>query len=206
MMTDLTIFDALPDTVSPPEPTRPRLLVIGTALVAAAMSMGMAGLLGIYVESRAAILADGGVWLPSGVSIPLTQPNMMAITLVMSVVAMAWAVSAIRHDDRANTYIALALCVIFGFAYLAQTAFLFEIMGMPAAGDDLARPPLIYALVGAHMIIMGAAMLYAIIMGLRTLGGNYNAKDVEGIYGAALFWNVAVVLYLVVWYAIYITK
>ncbi len=205
-MTDITIFDALPDTVVAPEPTRPRLLVIGTALVAGAMSMGMAGLLGIYVESRAAVLAEGGVWLPSGVSIPLTQPNMMAITLVMSVVAMAWAVSAIRHDDRANTYIALTLCVIFGFSYLAQTAFLFEIMGMPAAGDDLGRPPLIYALVGAHLIIMGVATLYVVIMGLRTLGGNYSAKDVEGIYGAALFWNVAVVLYLIVWYAIYITK
>ncbi len=205
-MTDITVFNTLPETVAAPEPGRPRLLVIGTALAAMAATMGMAGLLGIYVQSRAEVLAQGQVWLPKGVTIPLTQPNMMAITLVMSMVAMAWAVSAIRHDDRANTHIALSLCVVFGFAYLAQTGFLLEIMGMPAAGDDLARPPLFYALIGAHMIIMAAAMLYVIVMGLRTLGGNYSAKDVEGIYGAALFWNVAVVLYLVVWYAIYITK
>lgn len=205
-MTELTVFDAIPDSPVAPAAARPRLLVIGTALACAAMTMGMAGLLGIYVETRAGIISEGTVWLPKGVTIPLTQPNMMAITLVMSMVSMAWAVHALRHDDRPNTHLALGLCVLFGFAYLAQTAFLFEIMGMPAAGDDLARPPLFYALIGAHMIIMGAAMLYATVMGLRTLGGNYNAKDVEGIYSVALFWNVAVVLYLIVWYAIYITK
>lgn len=205
-MTEITVFDAIPDSVAAPEPARPRLLVIGTALAAAACSMGIAGLLGIYVQTRAAVIAEGTVWLPKGVTIPLTQPNMMAITLLLSSLSMAWAVSAIRHDDRPNTHIALSLCVMFGFAYLAQTAFLFDILEMPAAGDELARPPLFYALIGAHMFIVAAAMLYATVMGLRTLGGNYNAKDVEGIYGVALFWNVAVVLYLAVWYAIYITK
>ena len=138
--------------------------------------MGMAGLLGIYVQSRAEVMAQGQIWLPKGVTIPLTQPNMMAITLVMSMVAMAWAVSAIRHDDRCkHAYCLVALCCL-RLAYLAQTGFLLEIMGMPAAGDDLARPPLFYALIGAHMLIMAAAMLYVIVMGLRTLGGNYNAR------------------------------
>ena len=41
---------------------------------------------------------------------------------------------------------------------------------------------------------------------LRTVGGEYSAKDVEGIRGAAMFWYVTVGLYLVLWYAIYITK
>ncbi len=205
-MTDITVFDVLPEDAPAPTPARPRLLMIATALVSAAVAMGMAGLLGIYLETRADVMATGERWLPQGVEIPLTQPNMMALTLLFSLFAIVWAVGSIRTDDRANCYMALGLALMFGFAYLAQSAYLLSIMEIAIAGDSLARPPLLFALVGAHMVIFGAAMLYAVGMGLRTLGGNYSAKDVEGLYGVAIFWSVAIVLYLAVWYAIYITK
>lgn len=205
-MTDVTVYDVIPERVVAAEPARPRLLLIGTMLASAAVTMGMAGLLGIYLETRAGVIAQGERWLPDGVNIPLTQPNMMAMTLCMSVLAMVWAVASIKADDRANTYIALGLSLMFGFAYMAQTAYLLTILEMPIRGDVLERPPLLYALIGTHLAVMGAAMLYTVAMGLRTLGGEYNSKDVEGLYGVATFWTVAVVLYLAVWYAIYITK
>ncbi len=205
-MTDITVYDVIPERVAAPTPTRPRLLVIGTMLASAAVAMGMAGLLGIYLETRADVMAEGQRWLPDGVNIPLTQPNMMAMTLLLSVFAMVWAVGSIKADDRPNTYIALGLALMFGIAYISQTAYLLTIMEMPIRGDVLERPPLLYALIGTHLVVMIAAMLYAAAMGIRTLGGEYNSKDVEGLYGAASFWTVAVVLYLAVWYAIYITK
>lgn len=205
-MSDITVYDVIPERVAASAPTRPRLLVIGTMFAGAAVTMGMAGLLGIYLETRAGILAEGERWLPSGVDIPLTQPNMMAFTLCLSVFAMVWAVSSIKSDDRPNTYIALGLALMFGVAYISQTAYLLTILEMPIRGDVLERPPLLYALIGTHLVVMIAAMLYAAAMGIRTLGGDYNSKDVEGLYGAASFWTVAVVLYLAVWYAIYITK
>ena len=53
----------------------------------------------------------------------------------------------------------------------------------------------------------GAAMLFAALMAFRTLGGQYSAKDREGVVAAA------VVLvrdgrscYAVIWYAVYVTK
>ncbi len=205
-MTDITVYDAIPESVAAPTPARPRLLVIGTMLTSAAVTMGLMGLLGIYLETRADVIASGERWLPQGVNIPLTQPNMIAVTLLLSVFAMIWAVASIKADDRPNTYIALGLTIVFGFAYIAQTAYLMTILEMPIRGDVLERPPLLYAVVGAHMLIMIAAMLYIVAMGVRALGGQYSAKDVEGLYGATTFWTVAVVLYLVVWYAIYITK
>jgi heme/copper-type cytochrome/quinol oxidase subunit 3 len=203
---DRTPFDAIPAQLPAPTPARPRLLFIATGLVSAAVAMGFSGLIGIYVESRQDVRVTGETWLPRGVEIPLTQPNMMAITLVFSALTMFWAVSSLKNDDRNNTSIALSMSVMFGFAFIAQTAYLLTIMNLPIRGDELGRPPLFFAVIGSHLVIVLAAVVYAIVMWLRTLGGEYSAKDLEGLRGAALFWYVAVALYLVLWYAIYITK
>ncbi len=203
-MTDITVYEAIPARVKAPEPARPRLLLIGSALASAGVIMLMAGLLGIYIKTRADVIASGETWLPSGTTIPLTQPNMMAITLIFSVVIMVWAISSLSRDDRANTYIALGLVLLMGFAFISQTAYLLSIMDMGAADSPQAN--LIYAVIGTHLAIVGAAMAYVLVMGLRTLGGEYNARDREGVYGAALFWYVSVGLYMAVWFAIYITK
>lgn len=203
---DRTRFDAIPSELPAPTPARPRLLFIGTALASAAVSSGFAGLIGLYIATRANVRATGQVWLPRGVEIPLTQPNMMAFTLVFSAVTMYWAVFSLKNDDRTNASIALSMTTLFGLAYVAQTAYLLTIMNLPVRGDELGRAPLFYAIIGSHIVIMLAAVLYAVAMWLRTLGGEFSAKDVEGIRGAAMFWYVAVGLYLVLWYAIYITK
>ncbi len=203
---DRSPFDAIPAKVEPPIPARPRLLFIGTALASAAVASGFGGLIGLYVAARAEWRSTGQTWLPQGVEIPLTQPNMMAFTLVFSMVTMYWAVFSIKRDDRNNASIALSMTMLFGFAYIAQTAYLQTIMNMAIRGDEAGRPPLFYAIIGLHIVIMLAALLYTLVMWLRTVGGEYSAKDVEGIRGAAMFWYVSVGLYLVLWYAIYITK
>lgn len=213
-MSDISAFDPIPLDIAPATPARPRLLVTATALASAAVVMMFAGLLGAYVSFRADVITAGETWLPSGVVIPLTQPNMMMITMVFSAVIMVWALYSIKNDDRPNTYIALGLCLIFGIAYISQTAFLLNLMEMPlavdfAAGDEidtLLRPPLFYAIIGSHVVMVLAAMIYLVVMGFRTLGGQYSAKDVEGLYAAGFFWFVTVGVYLVIWYTIYITK
>lgn len=199
-------FDVLPEAIAAPAPARPRLLLIATALTSVAIAMGFAGLLGIYIETRAEVIATGERWLPGSTVIPLTQPNMMAITLLLVGYGVAWAVSSIRSDNTGNTNIALVMMLGFGFAYLAQSAYLMTIMELPAAGDPLGRPTLLYALVAAHMILVGLGMAFVVGTLFRTAGGNYSSRDVEGLYALAFFWGVTIVLYLAVWYAIYITK
>ncbi len=203
-MTAISVRETIPAQLTAAPPARPRLLLIGTALASAATIMLMSGLLGIYLKTRADVIATGEQWLPSGVVIPLTQPNMMAVTLVLSILIMVWAVGSIGRDDRPNTYIALGLVLVMGVAYIAQTAFLLSLMDLGAADDS--KAPLIYAVIGTHLAIVGAAMLYVGVIALRTLAGNYGSKDREGVYGAALFWYVTVALYMAVWYAVYITK
>ena len=43
---------------------------------------------------------------------------MMLLTLIVSAVTMQWAVSAIKHNDRTNTYLALGVTFLLGFAYI----------------------------------------------------------------------------------------
>jgi len=200
----VSVRETIPGAVTAPVPARPRLLMIGTSFASVAVMMLMAGLLGIYIKTRADVIATGEVWLPSGVTIPLTQPNMMAITMVFSIFIMIWGVQSLGNGDRPNAYIALSLVLLMGFAVIAQTGYLLTIMGLPIAADP--KGPLIYAVIGTHLAILGAAMAFVAVMTLRALGGEYSAKDREGVYAAAMFWYLTVFLYMVVWFTIYITK
>lgn len=204
-MTDITPYQPVPLEVVAAEPVRPRLLLIGTALAAAATFVGYASLVGYYASQRAAVVATpGSQWLPKNTEIPLTQPNFMLLTMAFSAVSMLWAVSSVRHDDRSNAYIAFALTLMFGLAQLFQTAYLLTLMGMPAAGSPAAA--LIYTLIGLQLLISGVAMGYLIVMGLRTLGGGYSSNDYEGVLSACVFWFMSVGVYTLLWYAVYVTK
>lgn len=203
-MTDITPYDFIPADVAPARPARPRLLVLATSLGSVAVMMGFMALIGQYVAQRSEVLATGERWLPEGVNIPLTQPNFMGLTLAFSVITIWWSVSAIKNDDRSNAFIAFMLSLAFAFAFLAQTSYLLTIMQIEILTTE--RATLIYAIIGTHIVLMLLAMGFALVMALRTLGGEYSARDYEGVLSSALFWTMTVVLYGVMWYAIYITK
>lgn len=202
--TDITPYDFIPSDVAPAAPARPRLLLIATSLASVAMAMGFLGLIGVYIARRQEVLATGERWLPDGVNIPLTQPNFQGLTLAFSVVTIWWAVAAIRNDDRPNSFIASMLSLVFAFAFLAQTSYLFTIMQIEILATE--RAVLLYGIIGTHMVMMLVAMGFALIMALRTLGGEYSSRDYEGVLCSALFWTVTVAMYAVMWYVIYITK
>lgn len=203
-MTDITPYDAIPETVIPGVPNRPRVLLVGTFLVCAAVIMGYAGLLGYYISQRAAVVQANEVWLPEGTVIPLTQPNFMMFTLSWSVISVLWALHAVKRNDPANALIAFGLTLLFGFAQIVQTGFLLTIMEMVAA--ESSQAVLIYALIGVQLAVMAAAMGFIIVMALRTLGGDYSDRDYEGVLSAAVFWIMSVGVFTALWYAVYITK
>ncbi len=204
MTTDITPYEYIPADVAAAEPARPRLLLIATSLASAAMAMGFLGLIGHYVAERAAVILTGARWLPEGVEIPLTQPNFIGISVAFSVITIWWSVASVRNDDRSHALLAFALSLLFGTAYLAQTAYLFTIMGIEIAADE--RSALLYGIIGSHIVMMLVAMGFVLVVGLRTLGGEYSSRDHDGVLSSALFWTVVAALYGVMWYAIYITK
>jgi len=203
-MTDVTPYRAIPAEVAPAQLDRPRLLMVGTALGSAAIAMGFLALIAVYIAERAAVIAADEIWLPDGVVIPLTQPNFIGLTLIFSVISVWWSLASVKNEDNANAYAAFALTLLFGFAALAQTAYLLSLMELEIASTE--RAVYIYAVIGTHMFLLMMAMAYLAIMGLRTLGGEYRGRAHEGVLSSALFWTVVVALYGVMWFAIYITK
>jgi cytochrome c oxidase subunit 3 len=201
---DLAGEPVIPELAGAAAPARPRVLVTGTALASAAVVMVFAGMLAFYAHARAAAIEAEGTWLPEGVEIPLTPANMALITLVMSVVIMQWAVYAIANDDRRSTYIALGLSVLMGIAYINEICFYFTQMGDLTVDEPVGL--LIFGITGSHLALTGLAIVFVLLMAFRTLGGQYSARDHEGIVAATLFWYVMVGLYAVIWYTIFVTK
>ena len=189
----------------PPPIARPRVLLVGTAFVCAAIAMLFAGLIGTYLALRTQALADVGTWLPADVLVPLTQPNMMMLTLVLSVFTIQWSVSAIKNDDRANTYLALAVSLLLAFSFIVEEGYLYSLMKWNLA---LAAPQasLVYAITGAHLAMIISAMVFVILMGFRALAGQFTSRQHDGIAAAALYWHVMVAVYALIWFVIFVTK
>ena len=189
---------------SAPPVQRPRVLVVGTAFAAGATIMTFVGLIGIYLGQRAAIISAGDTWLPKGVTIPLQQPNTMLFTLLMSVVTMQWAVYAISRNDRANAYLALAITLFFGTATVVMTWYLYSLLHLDIAGSSQAV--LIYTITGLHLLLLVVAMLFIALMAFRALAGSFDSRSHDGVTAAALFWYAMVVVYVLIWITIYVTK
>jgi heme/copper-type cytochrome/quinol oxidase subunit 3 len=186
-----------------PQAARPRVLLVGTSLAAAASFMAVVGLVGFYLSARADVLAAGTPWLPDGATIPLTPGNMAMATMLISGVTMWWAVDAVGKNDRQMAYLALGLTIFFGIAVINATTFLYTQMHLPVATT---QGVMIYTITGLHIAMMVGGLLYAGVMTFRTLGGEYHGRDREGLVAAALYWYVTIAAFAVIWLAIYVTK
>lgn len=204
-------LDLVPDD-APAGGTRPRVLLVGTALCGGAIIMGFAGLLGLYLHTRHSVVTGPAVdgeapsWFAAGGPIPLTPANIALGTMVLSCVTMQWAVDAVKHNDRRNALFALALTLLFGAAVINATSFLYSRSEIPLVGATNPAGLLFYAVTGTHLALLVAAMGFAALMTFRTLGGEYGGRDREGIVAASLIWYLTTAIFAVIWYAVYVTK
>ena len=187
-----------------PAPQRPRMLVVAALFGSLAVAMGFIGMLGVYLAERAAVVSTGAAWLPEGVVLPLTQPNVMFFGLVMSSVTMQWAYFSIRRDDTVNGYLALGLTVLFGVGYVNMMLYLWSKAGLEVGANI--QSVLIYSISGAHMVMAGVAMVFVALMAFRALAGGYGSRQHDGIAAAAVFWHVMVAIYFLLWIAIFVTR
>ena len=197
-------------TVSPlatapaPAPRRPRVLLVGAAFGAVASGLVVLTMLAAYLQLRGDRLADGVTALPEGAVLPLTPGNMGMVTLLMSLVTVSWLVHALRHDDRIHAYLALGVTLLLGVAFINSTAYLYQQLAMPFTASGSAG--LLYAVTGAHLVMVAVGLVFTLVMGFQALGGQLTGRDAEGMSAAALYWYVTVAVYVAVWYGIYITK
>ena len=188
----------------PAPPQRPRTLLVGTALTACTMGFAIFSMVGLYLARRSDVLNTGPKWLPKGAVIPLPQPNMMFVTLLISSVTLAWGAYALRRNDRRNAYVALGLTALLAFAYVVQATYLFSISGM-AVDASAGQGVLFWAISGSHLAMVIGGLAFLLLVTLRALFGSYRQSP-EGVTAAAVYWSITVGVYAVVWYAVYITK
>lgn len=191
-------------TAPPPPPARPRTLLVGSAAAGCAGAMVVFSLVGIYLARRSDVLNRGEIWLPKGSTIPLPQPNMMFLTLLMSCVTVAWAAWALRRDDKQNAYIALGITTLMALAYIVQATYLFTLTNIPVNAPD-GQGVLFWAVSGAHLAMVVAGLVFFALMTFRALSGNFR-RIPEGVTAAGAYWYITVGVYGVIWYAVYITK
>ena len=182
---------------------RPRTLLVGTVFAIVACGMFFACLFGVYLKERRDTLAAGEEWLKEN-QISLVPGGMMMATAAMSVVTIAWAVQAIRNDDRKNAYLALGLTLLFGVANLNQQVFYYNDMELHVGGE--VSNLLIYVITGAHVAMLIGAMVFVALGAFRALAGQYTARQSDGIEAASYFWYATMVIYTLIYYGIYITK
>jgi heme/copper-type cytochrome/quinol oxidase subunit 3 len=65
---------------------------------------------------------------------------------------------------------------------------------------------LVYTITGAHLAMLVVAMIFIGLMAFRALGGQQTSRQHDGVSAAALFWHAMVVVYAIIWYAIFVTK
>jgi len=198
--------------VAPPaaELTRNRTLLVGTAYAALASIMVFVGLIAVYVairQNNEYIVEnglDGGMlWFPEG-AVQIAPGTMMMFTTWISAFTMAWAVQAIRNDDRRNAYVALAVTLLMGAAVINQMVFAILDFGRPVG--DSTPGLLLYTIYGSYIVFMAVAVTFVFLMGVRAVAGQFNSTNADGIEAAALYWFATVLVYLPIWYLITITK
>jgi heme/copper-type cytochrome/quinol oxidase subunit 3 len=191
-------------TAPPPLPRRPRVLFTGVAFGAVASALLVLTPLAVYLQLRGDALANGSAHLPDDFLLPLTPGGMGMVTLAMSLVSVSWAVWALRRDDRPHAYLALGLTLLLGVAFVNSTIYLYQQLNLPLTAS--ATGGLIYIVTGAHLVMVVVGLIFVMVMGFQSLGGQLTGRDAEGMSAAALYWYVTVAVYTTIYYGIYITK
>ena len=180
------------------------MLFTGAAFGAAASALLVLTTLAVYLQVRADFLASGATTLPDDILLPLTPGGMGMVTLAMSLVTVTWAVWALRRDDRPHAYLALGLTLLLGVAFVNSTVYLYQQLALPLTAS--ATGGLLYIVTGTHLVMVVVGLVFVMVMGFQSLGGQLTGRDAEGMSAAALYWYVTVAVYTAIYYGIYITK
>jgi heme/copper-type cytochrome/quinol oxidase subunit 3 len=182
---------------APVEAARPRgVSNVATALLVAGGFMVLAALVAAYY----AIRAQSFNWPPVGLGTYL--PSMVAITIVLSAVTVQWSIWAIRHDDQRTALAGLGLTIVFAIAVLNGQWYELAHLKFDVGANTYGT--FVYLMTGFHMVtvIAGIVVLGAVLS--RTVGGEFSADDHDTLTSAAIYWQFANVVGLVVYSVLFL--
>jgi heme/copper-type cytochrome/quinol oxidase subunit 3 len=196
-----------------PTPAPRRQLFVGTALVCAAGTTLIGGMLALWLKFRDdARSVPKGQWLPDGIVIPEVASNIMLLSFVAVGIFAQWAVYAARRDDKQHTAMALGLTGLVGIAIVNAQAAVYTQMELPiraGASADAASPGngygvMFYAVTGTFMVFLIAGIVFSLVTAFRYLGGR--TADREIVTAHAIYWYFVTAAFCMLWFVVYVTK
>ncbi len=203
-MVDVTPYQPLSELDLTKEAKRPNLVVAGATFISAILFAAYGALTALYVAERAEVISTGEVWLPDGVTIPLTQPNYMGLSMLFSFVCIWWARSAAANGDRSNAMLAQGMTLLFGFGFVVQSFYLFTLLELNP--QESLQAVLIVAMAGVQLVLTLAGLVAIALNLFRTVVGDFDGERYEAVTAVAIYWTAVASIYGVLWYTIYITK
>ena len=192
-----------------PAPPARRQLLVGTALGCAAGAMLYGGMVAVYLRLRMNTIngvdpVDGQplTWMPSDVRVPEVAANNMLLAFLAVFVFAQWAVYAARREQKSYTVLALGLTFLVGIAIINSQAFIYERMGIVAAGG--AYSTMFYALTGTFLALMIGGVVFTAVTAFRYLGGRI--RDREIVSAHAVYWYFLGAVFSALWFVVYVTK
>ncbi len=192
---------ASPTSSAPALSRRPGITMVATMWIIAAGVMGFGGLLASYFGQRGAAQAAGQPWLPDGLALPNVALAVTYLTLVMSAVTAQWAVTAIKQNDRQNLYWALGTTLFLAFAFINGLSFCWRELGLVAGSSPYTTA--VYAITVTHLLVVIAAIAAFMVMGFRSLAGQFSSVNSEFVASAAAFWHFAAAAGFVVYFSLW---
>ena len=192
-----------------PQPAPKRQVFVGTALVSAAATMLVGGMLAIWAQFRADApfresprrgpIKD---WMPKDIVVPEVAANMMLIAFCVVCVMAQWAVWSAKRNDRQHAGMALGMTLLMGLATLNAQIFIWSQMGVDVRGG--AFNSMFYAITGVMTFLVIAGLVYTAVATFRYLGrGN---SDVPTLSAHALYWYFLTAAFTAVWFVVYVQK
>ena len=186
---------------APALPERRHVMLVGTILTIAAGAMLFGGLLAGYFATRNATVGAGGTWGPAANSLPNAALAVTYSALLLSSFTAQWAVSAIKVNERRQAYVAIAVTLGLGAAFINGLSFCWTQLHLGAGTDAFAD--YVWAISAVHLLVVVAAMVFFLVMGFRVFGGQFNARNAEFVASATAFWHFAVVSGAAVWWCLW---
>ena len=188
---------------SAPAPAPRRQVFVGTAVVCAAGTALMGGMLALYLRFRdVAINSGDGNWVPSDVKIPITPANIMLLTFIPICVFAQWAAYSAKRGDSSHTGLALGLTGLMGLALINAQAYIYSQVNLPADGGTFNA--MFYAITGVMTALAVVGVVFSAVTAFRFLGGRTSDREIVSAH--AMYWYFLSVVFTMLWFVVYVTK
>lgn len=154
----------------------------------------------LYLEIR------GGSWrLPNGDQLDWRYPLVNTFILLLSSVPVRFAGAGIAKGNRRNLVIGLTGTIILGVIFLGGQIYEYgSLFGQNFTPQTQAFGSAFFTLTGFHGLHVTIGVIFLLIMLIRSLRGDFTAKNHFGVQAAEMYWHFVDIVWVIVFSTVYL--